>query len=343
MDPHYVGYAQATLLPDWRDWLKDFSLHKTFVDKGLQGKASQQQLCAMLAFVQAGDRVVCPSLKMFGRSPEERQTHLCTAVRRGIDVCFLKERLTLGADFRLADPGAAELAITLLVSYPDTEVARSNIKSHSDTSGSRSWPKQRQSDPGFNGAQMLTPENSIDLLERFARGEDATLLAKRFGVATRTVYAYLYRTGHRRGRRYPLQDSKAAELRQRFLDGENKHNLALRFGIPSLTVNRYLKAAGIAHTTPQLVGTRAESLCKRFQTGTRIGDLAREYEVHPKTISLCLKRHGLRKQRKLTTAEIKSLCQRRLAGEPRPNLAREFGVSVTTVDRHTKQCRFRLS
>lgn len=99
-------------------------------------------------------------------------------------------------------------------------------------------------------------------------------------------------------------------------------------------------------TCARLGPAEDQEIRRRYETGEKTLALAAAYGCHPYTIVSAIKRAGGSIRRKgsrlFTTAQIRRICDRYLAGESLNLLAKEFGCSLESIKTALKQCNVQI-
>src|SRR5271170_4631459 len=94
-----VGYIRVSSADQKTErQLDGMHLDRVFTDKASGKNTERPQLAALIAFVREGDTVVVHSMDRLARNLDDLRRIVQTLTGRGIQVEFIKERLTFSGD-----------------------------------------------------------------------------------------------------------------------------------------------------------------------------------------------------------------------------------------------------
>lgn len=162
--------------------LDGIQLDRTFTDK-LSGKNTQRpQLQAALAFLRAGDTLICHSMDRLARNLDDLRSIVLTLVKRGVSVQFVKEALTFTGE----DSPMSNLLLSVMGAFAQFE--RELIKERQREGIAIAKAK---GDVYKGRVPSLTPEKAADLRKRVAAGEKKAGLAREFNISRASLYNYV--------------------------------------------------------------------------------------------------------------------------------------------------------
>ena len=95
------------------------------------------------------------------------------------------------------------------------------------------------------------------------------------------------------------------------------------------------KAAKVFHTQRHLTDTEQAALITKYQAGSDMWQLAKEFGLHRRTVRAILDRHGVeRRQRALTASQINEAVRLYQRGASLTEVGRRFGVEHSTIRKH---------
>ena len=95
------------------------------------------------------------------------------------------------------------------------------------------------------------------------------------------------------------------------------------------------QAAKAFHTQRHLTDAEQSDLITKYQAGSDMRQLAKEFGVHRRTVRAILDRHGIeRRQRVLTATQIDEAIRLYQHGQSLAEVGRRFGVEHSTIRKH---------
>lgn len=183
-----VGYVRVSSMDQNENGqLEGAELDRTFLDKASGKDVKRPQLASMLAFVRAGDTVVCHSMDRLGRNFDDLRRLVLGLTERGVRVQFIKENLT----FTSEESTTGNLLLRVMGAFAqfERELVRERQREGIALARAAGAYKGRK--------RSLSPERAAELTRRLSAGESKSALAREFGIDRATVYRYLGRAGKR--------------------------------------------------------------------------------------------------------------------------------------------------
>lgn len=149
------------------------------------------------------------------------------------------------------------------------------------------------------------------------------------------------KTGKRKPRK--LGGAKDAEICHRYEAGEGIGEISAALKINKTTVYRVLKRQGVPSNRRLSEGDKAE-IQRRYESGERGGSLAKDFGVTKEAIYKMLEQVGVSRRPWhgpppiLTTQQDAEVSRRYREGETSKSIARDFGVSMTTILKVLDRC-----
>ena len=177
----------------------------------------------------------------------------------------------------------------------------------------------------------ITPAESLDIQERYTGGEDILDIARAFNTGKNTILRHTAKLE----RRCPRISPETIEaIRQRSRDGHKGAAIARELGISTSSVGNHTHTA--KRPRHQNI-TPAEELDiqTRYTSREHIADIARALGISTTTVVS----HTAKLERRcprISPETIEAIRQRSRDGHKGAAIAREFGVSESTVSRHLK-------
>ncbi len=187
-----VGYVRvSTIDQNEARQLDGVAVDRTFVDKASGKDVDRPQLKELLAFVREGDTVICHSMDRLARNAAHLQSTVELLTRKGVQVQFLKERLTFTGD----DSPVAMLMLSIIgaVARFERELILERQKEGIALAKKAGVYKGRK--------HSLSASQAADLRRRLKAGERKVDLAREFGIDRSTVYRYVVREKQKRAQR----------------------------------------------------------------------------------------------------------------------------------------------
>lgn len=181
-----VGYIRVSTIEQNTDRQLDGNeLDRVFTDRVSGKDTGRPELQALLNHVREGDTVIVHSMDRLARRIEDLRSLVRDLTGRGVQVEFLKERLTFTGD----DSRMALLLLSMMGAFAEFE--RSVILERQREGIALATAKGV-----YKGrSKSLTSDQAQELRHRAASGETKSTLACEFGISRQTVYEYL-RDGH---------------------------------------------------------------------------------------------------------------------------------------------------
>ncbi|GAC68862.1 recombinase family protein [Gordonia soli] len=175
-----VGYTRvSTLDQNTARQLDGVVLDKVFTDKASGKDTDRPQLTACIDYVREGDTLVIHSMDRLARSLRDLLQVVDDLSGRGVNVQFVKERLTFTAND--ADPCAV---LMMQVMGAVAEFERSLILGRQ-----REGIAIAKAEGKYKGRRpSLSDDQAREVVDRLASGESAAALAREFGVNRSTIY-----------------------------------------------------------------------------------------------------------------------------------------------------------
>lgn len=99
--------------------------------------------------------------------------------------------------------------------------------------------------------------------------------------------------------------------------------------------DRQIQPVKAFQTQRRLTDAEQADLITKYKTGSNMLQLAREFDVHRRTVRAILDRHGVeRRQRVLTSAQIDEAISMYQQGVSLVQVGRRFGVEHSTIRKH---------
>lgn len=176
----YIRVSTAGQNPDRQ--LQGAALDRVFSDEASGRDVNRPELERLLAFVREGDVVVVHSMDRLARNLLDLRRLVEGLTKRGVGVEFVKEAMTFTGK---TDSPMSTLLLSMMGAFAEFE---------------RSLIKERQTEgialAKANGVYRgrkpsLTKQQQTDLMERVARNESKSGLAREYGVSRETIYKYI--------------------------------------------------------------------------------------------------------------------------------------------------------
>ncbi len=141
----------------------------------------------------------------------------------------------------------------------------------------------------------LKAEQIAEICSRYISGAHIGELARAFGVSENTIARYLKISGVELSERPTLNEQQVAEMCRRYEAGDSLDRLAKSYGISLNKIKHRLKTAGtklrgrIERFSRWLKRDEWMEICRRYQEGEDIDQLAEYFKVNPRTIKRHLK------------------------------------------------------
>jgi DNA invertase Pin-like site-specific DNA recombinase len=182
LDGHRIGYIRVSSLDqNPARQLEQITADRVFMDKASGKDVQRPELERLIAFVREGDTVVVHSMDRLARNLDDLRRLVQTLTERGVRVEFIKENLTFTGE---ASP-MANLMLSVMGAFAEFERALIGERQREGIALAR----QRGAYRGRKKA--LSNEQSAELRQRVAGGEQKAKLAREFGISRETLYQYL--------------------------------------------------------------------------------------------------------------------------------------------------------
>lgn len=178
-----LGYIRVSSLVQNTDrQLTDMELDRVFEDKVSGKDTNRPQLQELLLYCREGDIVHIHSLDRLGRNLEDLRNLVKQLVHKGVEVVFVKERLTFTAEKK--NP-MQELMFNIMGAFAEFE--RSLILERQ-----REGIAIAKTNGVYKGRpQSMTEMKISEIKERIAAGEPKAKIAKAMGISRDTLYRYI--------------------------------------------------------------------------------------------------------------------------------------------------------
>lgn len=176
-----VGYIRVSSVDQNTErQLEGEQLDKAFTDKVSGKDVNRPQLKAALEYLRDGDVLVVHSMDRLARNLVDLRTLVDDLTGRGVQVEFLKERLTFTGE----DTLAAKLLLNVMGAVAEFERAMLKERQREGIAIAKKAGVYKGRKPS------LTPERVKELRARVATGEKRAALAREFGISRETLYQY---------------------------------------------------------------------------------------------------------------------------------------------------------
>ena len=183
-----VGYVRvSTVDQSTARQLEGFALAKVFEDHASGKDTRRPQLQAALAYVRAGDTLVCHSIDRLARNLDDLRALVKDLNAKGVSVEFVKECLTFAAGAGEGD-AMARLMLSMLGAFAEFERALIRERQREGIAIAKQMPgKYKGRAPALNADQVaeLRRRDSAQM------GKGRAALAREFGISRQTLYANL--------------------------------------------------------------------------------------------------------------------------------------------------------
>lgn len=177
-----VGYIRvSTADQNTVRQLDGVDVERTFTDHASGKDTTRPKLDELLAFVRDGDTVLVHSMDRLARNLEDLRRLVRTMTGKGVQVEFVKEKLTFTGD----DTPLANLLLNVMGSFAEFERALILERQREGIAAARTRGVYTGRKPA------LTAEQAEQLRERVIAGEKKAALAREYGISRETVYHYL--------------------------------------------------------------------------------------------------------------------------------------------------------
>lgn len=164
--------------------LDGVELDRTFTDRASGKDVQRPQLDALRAFVRTGDTVIIHSMDRLARNLDDLRQVVRELTKRGVQVEFIKERLTFNGD----DSPMAVLLLSVMGAFAEFERSLIRERQREGIALAKQRGAYHHGRPAALDAQALPA-----IQERLAAGASKAQLARELGVSRPTLYNYLRR------------------------------------------------------------------------------------------------------------------------------------------------------
>jgi DNA invertase Pin-like site-specific DNA recombinase len=176
-----VGYVRVSSIDQNTErQLEGVELDKTFTDKVSGKDVNRPQLKAALDYLRDGDVLVVHSMDRLARNLVDLRTLVDGLTGRGVQVEFVKERLSFTGE----DTLAAKLLLNVMGAVAEFERAMLKERQREGIAIAKKAGVYKGRKPSLN------PERVAELHARIAAGEKKAALAREFGISRETLYQY---------------------------------------------------------------------------------------------------------------------------------------------------------
>ena len=162
--------------------LKEFNLHKVYVDKASGKDANRPELQAALDnHLREGDTFIICSMDRLARNLDDLRKIVKRLTEKGVKVQFLKENLIFTGD----DSPMSNLLLSMMGAFSEFERSLILERQREGIAVAKAKGKFKGRKPS------LSADQAKELRELAASGLTKTKLAKHFSVSRQTVYDYL--------------------------------------------------------------------------------------------------------------------------------------------------------
>jgi DNA invertase Pin-like site-specific DNA recombinase len=177
-----VGYIRVSSIDQNTErQLDGVELDKTFTDKVSGKDVNRPQLKAALEYLRDGDVLVVHSMDRLARNLVDLRTLVDGLTGRGVQVEFVKERLSFTGE----DTLAAKLLLNVMGAVAEFEGAMLKERQREGIALAKKAGVYRGRKPS------LTAERVAELRRRISAGEKKAALAREFGISRETLYQYV--------------------------------------------------------------------------------------------------------------------------------------------------------
>ncbi|QJD30190.1 recombinase family protein [Methylococcus geothermalis] len=184
MKHQVVGYIRVSSVGQNTDrQLAGVALDRVFEEKASAKTVTARPVLAeCLAYVRAGDTLVCHSLDRLARNTAELLGLVREITGKGVTVRFLKENLTFsGSD----DDPFKNLMLSMLAAFGQFERELINERRREGVAAARARGRK------FGAPAKLTPELCAKIDALLASGASKRTTARAVGIGEATLYRYL--------------------------------------------------------------------------------------------------------------------------------------------------------
>ncbi|QJD31190.1 recombinase family protein [Methylococcus geothermalis] len=185
MKHQVVGYIRVSSVGQNTDrQLAGVALDRVFEEKASAKTVTARPVLAeCLAYVRAGDTLVCHSLDRLARNTAELLGLVREITGKGVTVRFLKENLTFsGSD----DDPFKNLMLSMLAAFGQFERELINERRREGVAAARARGRK------FGAPAKLTPELCAKIDALLASGASKRTTARAVGIGEATLYRYLH-------------------------------------------------------------------------------------------------------------------------------------------------------
>lgn len=176
-----VGYIRVSSIDQNTErQLEGVELDKTFTDKVSGKDVNRPALKAALDYLRDGDVLVVHSMDRLARNLVDLRTLVDSLTGRGVQVEFVKERLSFTGE----DTLAAKLLLNVMGAVAEFERAMLKERQREGIAIAKKAGVYKGRKPS------LTTERVAELRTRITAGEKKAGLAREFGISRETLYQY---------------------------------------------------------------------------------------------------------------------------------------------------------
>jgi DNA invertase Pin-like site-specific DNA recombinase len=176
-----VGYTTVSSIDQNTErQLDGVQLDKTFTDKVSGKDVNRPHLKAALDYLRDGDVLVVHSMDRLARNLVDLRTLVDGLTGRGVQVEFVKERLSFTGE----DTLAAKLLLNVMGAVAEFERAMLKERQREGIAIAKKAGVYKGRKPS------LTPDRVAELRARVSTGEKKAALAREFGISRETLYQY---------------------------------------------------------------------------------------------------------------------------------------------------------
>lgn len=172
-----VGYQRVGTVDHTTDrQLDGIDLDEVFTDHASSKDTNRPQLLALIRHVRRGDEVVVHSMDRLASSLDDFRRTVGQLAANGVQVRFIKERLTFGDS---SEP-CAPLMLSAMNAVAEFESALLRERQREDVAIALDHNQDRK--------PSLTADQAAAVARRLDEGESASVLAREYGVSRSTIY-----------------------------------------------------------------------------------------------------------------------------------------------------------
>lgn len=177
-----IGYKRvSTIDQNSARQLDGIQIDKLFVDAASGKNTQRPQLQAALNYCREADTLVVHSMDRLARSLVDLRNLVTELTGRGVAIEFLKENLRFTGD----DSPLSLLLLSMIGAVAEFERAMILERQREGIALARAAGKYKGRKPSLNPAQIK------EVIDRAAKGQSKSLLAREYGICRETIYSYL--------------------------------------------------------------------------------------------------------------------------------------------------------